>query len=93
MAKLTLYEDYTRKDVHDIFDPDSVFTLSAGTWGIHGIIQIPSRPGDFVLFVTFGQSAGGHIFDEGITTSGVAQARRTFTAVRGFGSRADSRLR
>jgi Protein NO VEIN, C-terminal/Domain of unknown function (DUF3427) len=71
MATLTLYEDYTRKDVHDVFDPDSAFTRSSGTWGISGIIRIPSRPGDFVLFVTFGQSVGAHVFDEGITLSGV----------------------
>jgi hypothetical protein len=70
MKMLTLFEDYTRKDVHDIFDPDSAFTTSAGTWGISGIIRVPSRPGDFVLFVTFGQSAGDHVFDEGITASG-----------------------
>jgi hypothetical protein len=71
MATLTPYEDYTRKDVHDIFHPDSPFTPSAGTWGIHGIVRVPNRSGDFVLFVTFGQSAGGHVFDEGITASGV----------------------
>ena len=71
MATLAPSEDYTRKDVHDIFDPDSAFTTSAGTWGISGIIRVPSRPGDFVLFVTFGQSAGGHVFDEGITASRV----------------------
>jgi uncharacterized protein DUF3883/uncharacterized protein DUF3427 len=71
MKTLTLYEDYTRKDVHDIFDPDSAFTTSAGTWGISGIIRVSSRPNDFILFVTFGQSAGGHVFDEGITAPGV----------------------
>src|SRR5437016_8152691 len=71
MKTLTLYENYTREDVHDIFDPDSTFTPSAGTWGIQGIVRIPSRPGDFVLFVTFGQSAGDYVFDEGVAASGV----------------------
>ena len=55
MQNLVQYEDYTRENVHDIFDPDSPFTRSSGTWGISGIIRVPERPGDFVLFVTFGQ--------------------------------------
>jgi hypothetical protein len=71
MVTLTRYEDYTRKDVHDIFAPASPFRASAGTWGIHGIVPVPNRPGDFVLFVTFGQSASGHVFDEGVTAFGV----------------------
>ena len=45
---------YERKDVHDIFVPDGIFTPQSGSWGIHGIIAIPNRPGDFVFFVTFG---------------------------------------
>jgi hypothetical protein len=68
---LVLYEDYTREDVHDVFDPHSPFTPQAGTWGILGIIELPDRLGDFVFFVTFGQKQGEHEFDEGITTEGV----------------------
>jgi len=71
MAALVRYEDYTRRDVHDIFEPTTQFTQSAGTWGIAGIVQLADRPGDFVLFVTFGQRQGSHLFDEGITRSGV----------------------
>jgi len=71
MRTLVQYEGYTREDVHNIFDPDSRFTPSSGTWGISGIIRVPERPGDFVLFVTFGQIVGAHAFDEGITDSGV----------------------
>jgi hypothetical protein len=71
MVTLIRYEDYTRKDVHDIFAPASPFRASAGTWGIHGIVPVANRPGDFVLFVTFGQTASGHVFDEGVTASGV----------------------
>jgi hypothetical protein len=68
---LSLYEDYTREDVHDIFSPDSAFTPQRGTWGLHGIIGIPNRPNDYVLFVTYGQQAGEHVFDEGVTEEGV----------------------
>jgi hypothetical protein len=71
MRELILYEDYSRKEVHDIFDPDSRFTPQAGTWGLQGIIQIPERPRDYVFFVTFGQTQAEHEFDEGITADGV----------------------
>ncbi len=71
MKTLRLHEDYSREDVHDIFDPDSTFTPQAGTWGLQGIITIPDRPGDFVFFVTFGKREGEHEFDEGISTEGV----------------------
>jgi len=71
MAVLQLYSDYDRREVHDIFDPDARFTPQAGTWGLHGIIPIKDRPGDFVLFVTFGQAQGEHNFDEGVSFDGV----------------------
>jgi hypothetical protein len=71
MAELLLYHDYTRQQVHDIFAPHTPFTPQAGTWGLHGIVAIPKRPGDFVFFVTFGQQQGQHVFDEGITEEGV----------------------
>ena len=38
---------------------------------MHGIVAIPSRESDFVFFVTYGQSQGEHVFDEGITEDGV----------------------
>jgi hypothetical protein len=41
MRTLTLYADYTRQDVHSIFDPDSNFTPQAGTWGMQGIVKLP----------------------------------------------------
>lgn len=67
MKKLLLYQDYTREDVHDIFEPDTRFTLQSGKWGIAGIVQIADREGDFVLFVTFGKKQGTHVFDEVVT--------------------------
>ncbi|BDH62875.1 hypothetical protein MTP04_30050 [Lysinibacillus sp. PLM2] len=80
--KLELYKQYNRKDVHDIFDPFSNFSTGSGTWGIHGIVKIPNREGDYVFFVTFGQSKLGHAFDEEITEDGIltwqSQPRQTF---------------
>ena len=71
MTKLILYEEYSRVEVHNIFSPDTIFTPQAGTWGLQGVVPIPDRPGDWVFFVTFGQTQGEHTFDEGITEDGV----------------------
>lgn len=71
MRKLVLYDDYSRNEVHDLFDPESTFSPQAGTWGLQGIIEIPDRPRDYVFFVTFGQIQATHEFDEGITPEGV----------------------
>jgi hypothetical protein len=43
---------YTRKDVHDIFEPNTPFRSGTGTWGLQGIIKIPNRINDYVFFVT-----------------------------------------
>ncbi len=56
MKKLTLSNSYTREDIHSIFSPDTVFTPQAGTWGLHGVVQVPERKNDFVFFVTYGQN-------------------------------------
>jgi len=69
--KLQLFKEYTRKDVHDIFDPSTRFSTGAGTWGIHGIVQVPNREKDYVFFVTFGRSISGYDFKESITDDGV----------------------
>ena len=71
MRKLELWSDYTREEVHDIFSPQTKFTAQAGTWGLHGIVRIPDRTGDWVFFVTFGRIQGDHVFDESITDDGV----------------------
>lgn len=68
---LFLYDTYSRQDVHDIFSPDTRFAPSAGTWGLWGIVPIPSKPGDVVLFVTFGQQQAGHVVDEWISEDGI----------------------
>lgn len=68
---LALHRDYTRQQIHDLFEPETPFTPKAGTWGLQGIIRLARRPGDFVLIVTFGRSQGDHTFDEGISTEGI----------------------
>ena len=61
MPQLKLYEEYSRKDAHDIFAPETVFTPQAGSWGLQGVLPVPDRPGDYVFFVTFGQTQGAHL--------------------------------
>jgi len=82
MRELKLYEDFSREEVHGIFSPETKFTRGSGTWGNHGIVAIPDRPGDCVFFVTFGQKQGEHEFDEGVTKEGVlswqSQPRQDF---------------
>ncbi|MGX9935745.1 DUF3427 domain-containing protein [Advenella kashmirensis] len=71
MQILEIWNNYTRKEVHSIFSPETKFTPRAGTWGLQGIVRVPARSGDWVFFVTFGQEQGSHVFDESITEEGV----------------------
>lgn len=71
MKTLIQYEEYSRKEVHRIFSPQTTFTPGAGTWGLQGIVALPNRSNNFVFFVTFGKEQSGHVFDEGITEDGV----------------------
>lgn len=68
---LRLFNTYSRQDVHSIFSPETKFVPQAGNWGLHGIVSVPNRPLNYVFFVTFGQAAGTHQFDEFITEEGV----------------------
>ena len=71
MKELRLYEKYTREDVHSVFSPETSFTPQSGTWGLHGIVQVPGRPSCFVFFVTYGQRQGEHDFDERVSDEGI----------------------
>ncbi|WP_426332677.1 DUF3427 domain-containing protein [Paenibacillus silvae] len=68
---LVRYEKYSRKEVHDIFEPNTKFTPQTGKWGIRGIIPLNETPNDFVLFVTYGKKEAHHIFDEEININGL----------------------
>ena len=68
---LKLYDLYSRREVQELFDPDYDFQPSRGTWGLQGVIRLPNKANDWVFFVSYGQSQGGHEFDEGITPDGV----------------------
>jgi len=67
---LILYEDYSRRNVYDLFETGTRFTPQAGTWGLLGIVPILGKPGNFALFVTFGKEQSGYHFDEWISKNG-----------------------
>jgi hypothetical protein len=71
MDNLILYERYNRQEVHDYFVPSGNFTPNAGTWGLHGCVYIPNTSHDYVFFVTYGQTQGNHVFQEGIDKDGI----------------------
>jgi hypothetical protein len=68
---LEKYQEYDRKSIHDIFDPDSPFTPQGGTWGLRGIIEHPPHSGNFIFFVTLNRPDLGMTIEEGITESGI----------------------
>jgi hypothetical protein len=51
--KLTLYKEYSREEVHDIFSPETKFTKSRGPWGLSGIVKIFNNKPDYIFFVTY----------------------------------------
>lgn len=70
MDRLVLYDDYTRQQVHRIFDPSSSFTRGSGTWGGRGIVRVRDTE-DYVFFVTFGRQQAHHTFEEWVTEEGI----------------------
>jgi hypothetical protein len=71
MKNLELWSEYSRGQIHSIFSPDTTFTPQSGTWGLHGMVRVPNRPGDWVFLVSLGNQQGEHLFDESITEDGV----------------------
>jgi DNA-directed RNA polymerase alpha subunit len=69
--KLIKYEEYNRKEVHDILDCNTPYSQGSGNWDISTIINVKEKKGDHVFFVTLGQSQSGHLFQENISSSGV----------------------
>jgi len=61
---LIKYETYNREEIHDIFDPYTVFF--SGSWGMHRMIKIPDREHDYVFLVTLGIKS--HLSEDGILT-------------------------
>lgn len=71
MKELIRYEKYSRKDIHDVFSPDTEFTPQAGSWGLHGIIRVPGTKHDYIFLVTYGKKQSEHEFDENIDENGI----------------------
>jgi hypothetical protein len=71
MKELVRYEKYSRKDIHDVFSPDTSFTPQTGSWGLHGIIRVPGTKHDYIFLVTYGKKQSGHEFNENIDENGI----------------------
>jgi len=70
-CELIRYNKYSRKEVHDIFSPNTKFTPRGGPWGMSGIVKVPNTEKDYVFLVTYGQKQAEHEFDEEIDENGI----------------------
>ena len=52
MVQLVLYQKYSRKEVHSIFSQDTPFIPRQGSWGLHAIVSLRERSGDYLFFTT-----------------------------------------
>ena len=64
-------QEYSRKDIHSIFSPDTPFYPGSGTWGNHGVIPIPDTQKSYVFIASYHSKQGEHVFQEGITRDGI----------------------
>ena len=71
MEELVRFEKYSRKDIHDIFSPDTSFSPRGGSWGPRGIIKVPETEHDYIFLVTYGRKQGNHEFDEDVDENGI----------------------
>ncbi|MBN2298073.1 MAG: DUF3427 domain-containing protein [Deltaproteobacteria bacterium] len=69
MIQLVLYQKYSRKEVHSIFSQDTPFIPRQGSWGLHTIISLRDRLGDYIFFTT--QTDNDKDSEIGITKQGV----------------------
>lgn len=71
MEGLKKYNRYSRRQIHDIFSPNTQFHKGTGDWGGKGIIKVPGTNCDYIFLVTYGQKQAGHTFDESIDENGI----------------------
>ena len=69
--KLIRFNKYSRKDIHDLFSPNTEFYPGSGSWGAQGMIRVPNTEHDYIFLVTYGRKISGHAFDEEIDENGV----------------------
>lgn len=71
MKRLILGALYSREDVSKIFNSQSKYTRGSGVWGLHGIIALKEREGDYIFFVTLKNNEHQGKFEEGISVDGI----------------------
>lgn len=57
---ISRFKEYTKKDVHDLMDPESSYYYYCGKWGTNGVIRLGKFRDDFVLFSTLGENFKYH---------------------------------
>ena len=50
---LTLYEKYNREGVQELFQPDYIFKQGTGTWGFQGVIQLPNKQNERLIYANY----------------------------------------
>ncbi|WNC71439.1 DUF3427 domain-containing protein [Thalassotalea psychrophila] len=65
--ELITYAEYSRLDLHNIFDADSNFTVGSGKWGLQGIVRLNPSLGDFAFLVTL---KGSNVYHDKLSKDG-----------------------
>jgi len=64
------FSKYSRKEIHDLLDPDSAFYYYCGKWGLNGVISVGKDRKDFVFLIRTGTNSAYHGKPQKITADG-----------------------
>ncbi|HGM5493644.1 TPA: DUF3427 domain-containing protein, partial [Serratia fonticola] len=70
-VKPVLLSKYNRKDISQLFEPGSKFTVGSGRWGISGIIKLKNDTDDLVFIVTIEKPHSGNPYEDSLTDDGL----------------------
>lgn len=70
-AKPILLSKYNRKEISQLFEPGSKFTVGSGRWGISGIIKLKNETDDLIFIVTIEKPHSGNPYEDSLTDDGL----------------------
>lgn len=70
-TKPILLSKYNRKEISQLFEPDSKFTAGSGRWGISGIIKLKNDTDDLIFIVTIEKPHSGNPYEDSLTDDGL----------------------
>ena len=76
------FSKYTRKEIHDMLDPDSAFYYYCGKWGLNGVISVGQNKKDFVFLVRIGKASAYHGKSQRLTEDGTVFWSAPYSASR-----------